>query len=154
MKLEDLTKDLQSRVEVIHKNFERLTSRELRDIIIFKEKHGDRYFRFNSFEAVQETALSILKDRMDLYIYEPDPVDPIDFTEEDIKNYPESLKKEAYTKFRNYVRGKEWFDTINDDYLLGKYALANKDGKVAWNVIRNRQDHEYENYHLENFEKV
>jgi hypothetical protein len=155
MKLEDLSKELQGRIVVIHNNFERRTTRELRDIIVFKEKHGDRYFRFDTLAAVQATALSVLKDRVDVgYIYKPNPVDPIGFTEEDIKNYPDALKVEAYTKFRNYVRQKEWFDIVNEDYNLSKYALFNNDGKVAWNVIRNRQDYEYESYYLENFEKV
>ncbi len=127
-------------------------------VVVCHEKHGNRYFSAKDDAELFETALKILKGRLARkgeWYYEPDVVkaDP-GFTQADVDKLPAALKDDAQRKLKQslnvatqYRREKAEWDRINK-------AVNENDGKLAWEVLRDRNDHEYEGVSLEWLEKV
>lgn len=125
-----------------------------RRILVAKEKHDTRYFDARSEHALGESALKLLKERIDPqygYITDPGPVEDWTkgeetFTDEEIAALPESLRKTAIDKRRRYKAEVRTWEEFKQDWLDAKKAVRTKDGALALDVIKRRSDrgHEYE----------
>lgn len=128
-------------------------------LLVFNEKHGDRYFNVPNDEALFAAALKIVTERFEqgYWYVEPEenekPAAP-DFTKEQIATLPESMREAAQKKLREYERSLHDYNELVDGYARIKKAVDEKDGRVAWEVIRDRCDAEYEGYALKPFESV
>ena len=67
---------------------------------------------------------------------------------------PKSLQPAATQKLREYKRALRDYQESVEDYEAIEKALRDKDGRTAWECIRDRGDHEYEGYNLERYEKI
>jgi hypothetical protein len=154
MKLEELPEYLQDTIATIKSkwSFEKGNFNRF-DLIVFKEKHGNRYFRLASKEDLSGAALTILKERLkNIYIYKSKGPVELDFTIDDVENMPPSLKESAMSKLKDYNRRISEAEKDNEDYYLSQYAIENNDGEIAWYVLMCRVDYEYEGYSLQKFE--
>src|SRR5271168_4307264 len=80
-------------------------------VLVFKEKHGDRHFNVPDDEALFAAALKVLAERFKQGYWYYDPAkegaaeampEAPDFTAEQVATMPESLRKAAYKKLRDY----------------------------------------------------
>lgn len=114
-------------------------------ILVFTEKHGNRYMKASTQEELQESCLKVLRDRMDDgWYYEPEePYQPT-VSKEDAEKLPDPFRGMAlenlvkYAKDRKfYEREKKWFETAKAEVkdpkglaakLLGWRAQAKYEG--------------------------
>lgn len=126
-------------------------------LLVFKEKHGERYFYIPDDAALFGACLKVVTERLEQDWYpEPDGVVPKapDFTREQIATLPESMRAEATAKLRAYDRDVEAFNEELADFAKIKKAVDEKNGRLAWGIIRDRARAEYEGYDLERFETI
>ena len=127
-------------------------------LLVFKEKHGERYFNVPNDDALFAACLKVVTERLkDGYWYnEPDGVVPQapDFTKDQVASMPESMRSDAYKKLRAYDQALSSFNEEIADHAKIKKAVDEKNGRLAWGIIRDRGRYEYEGYDLERFESV
>jgi len=126
-------------------------------VLVFNEKHGERYFHVPNDETLFAVALHVLTERNaeGYWYYKPEPKEKPeapDVTEEQIATLPKSLQPAAAQKLREYKRALRDYQDSVEDYESIEKALRDKDGRVAWECIRDRGDHE--GYSLERYEKI
>ncbi len=128
---------------------------EKQRIIIFKEKHGNRYFDASTEEKLHIAALKVLKERFESgWYYEPEEPQGV---EEEITGLRTSLEvvKDSYLREQierklkhvegqmpSYLEYKREWETIQK-------ALEENDGNLAYWVLQQRIDCEYEEYDFE-----
>ena len=126
-------------------------------VLIFKEKHGSRYFSVTNDKELFAVALKVLTERFKdgYWYYAPGftHTKP-DFTEEQIKAMPLSLREEAWKKFNAYKTAVRQYELERSDYDAIVKAVNTKDGKAAWDCLRNHNDGQYEGYEIEGFESL
>jgi hypothetical protein len=121
-------------------------------LIVLKDKHEDSYYLVNDVEAVWRWALQVLEMRIEQqYIREPTPPKPVEEVPDDlIEKLPESLKKKALADKRDNAalmkRHQKYLDIWNDC----QRALAERNGALAFRVLDDRKDAEYEGFTFEN----
>lgn len=115
-------------------------------IIVFKEKHGNRYFDASDDHTLNKVFLQMLEERLAIgYYYDPDPDYPVEWTdamnvpEETLETLPEGIKSQvlrlrsAYKQKERETRAdKRWWELLNE--LL---ALPKEEAEVAmhhWKV--------------------
>jgi hypothetical protein len=127
-------------------------------IIIFKGKHGDRYFDASTKEAVHKACLKIFKERNREGWYghineAREPVEPFKFESictienEQLRNHATNLWKDYQRELRDYL-------SIQIEQKQYKDACGDKTGMAAYRFLCSRQDGEYEQFVIENLEKV
>src|SRR6478736_5758639 len=119
-------------------------------IIIFKEKHGDRHFDASTTKKVWAACLKILKERLDdgywYYVGTPPSADDI-LTEEQITQLPtENLQVEQSQKRKAYLRAQKSYEREVKFLEDAKQAVETGDGKIAYRLLLNRLDAEYEGF--------
>lgn len=120
-------------------------------ILLLKEKHGDRAFDATTVEALHKSALAIVKERLnEQWYYEPEnDSTPPEMTEAAIAALPNGpIKQAGLLAWVRYKTELQEYKIAQGDWQLVQDAIKNNDGKAAWDIIRSRQDHEYENYRL------
>lgn len=124
-------------------------------LLIFEDKHGNSYYLCKDQEAVGLACLEILKGRLECgYIYHPGPEDEIYGLKEELSKeaahaLPEPYRKQALCDIiANAKRRAEWTEAVAS-YENAKSAIKQKDGNLAYQVLSDRQDYEYEGFHLE-----
>lgn len=125
-------------------------------VLVCHEKHGNRYFAIPDDEALKRAALKILGDRVkDGYWYgvigeAPRALKSV----ADLGGLPDHLWSAHNDAVKTYKRELDAFERRRD--LLDEIAksLAEKDGVLAWRVLRERSEHEYERVSLEVVEAV
>lgn len=153
MKYEDLSGKAKKIVDFVNsESYSPRVDRECGDIIVFKEKHGNIYYKFSTIKDVQSASLDVLKNRIDWFYKLEEPT--TDIVGSDIKKLPESLQEEAVRKLKTFRRRLDLIKEENDMYDLAHYALEDQNGFLAWWIIRNRQDYEYEGFSIESIEIV
>jgi hypothetical protein len=126
-------------------------------LLVFKEKHGQRYFYVHNDKALFKAALKILTERAKegYWYYKPEePPKAPDFTKEQIATLPESMRADATKKLQQYTDACRRYDAEVEDYNEIQEALKTKNGKLAWQCLRNRSDGEYEGCSLERIEST
>ena len=123
-------------------------------ILIFKEKHGDRYFDVSTESRLFGACLSVLKERFDEgWWYEPpegnEPEPPTLSLEEIGKLKEGRIKQEALEEHKSYNRDLVYFEEAARLYKNIKQAIDNKDGALAYQCLLARSNGEYERMELE-----
>jgi len=128
-------------------------------LLVFKEKHGERYFYIPDDKALFAVALKIVSERFEEGYWYPEPgvedkpAAP-DYTKEQIATLPESMQKTATATLAAYERSLREYNGLVDEFKRIEKAVEEKDGQAAWQIIRERQRAEYEGYDLEHFETL
>ncbi len=118
-------------------------------VLVFKEKHDNRYFYVTSDEALFAAALHVLAGRhADGYWYtkpaaEREPAPP-DVTREQIDSLPESLRAKARENLRDYRIALQEYTRAVEVYDSIVKAIEEKNGRKAWEILSARGAHEYE----------
>ena len=130
-------------------------------ILVFREKHGNRYFHVPTENHLYAACLSVLKDRFeDDWYYDPyrekrdswDP-EPPQMTTEEIENLPEgSIRVAARQQHSKYAEWARERDDGHKEYVRIKEAVENRDGMEAYAILRSRSDGEYEGFTIERLE--
>ena len=118
-------------------------------IVVFNGKHGDDYYYINTYEQLKKVALHVLQERMDYwYITKWGVPDALDYTFEDIEKFPDSFKKEAKSKLAKRTEEIKEAKDNNTLYDAAVKALDEENGSLAWSILQNRADHEYEGFEI------
>jgi len=128
-------------------------------ILVAHEKHATRFFDARTDKALYASALKLIKERIDPeygYIQDPGPMEEWVHVEalsdEQIANLPESYRLDALRKRKERNREILDWEKFKADYNDAKKAVKTRDGKLAFEVLKRRQDHEYENVEIEYLE--
>lgn len=133
------------------------------EILILKGKHGDDYFAADTTKQKQEAALKILDLHLNSYQYYYNPgnfedswsykhygyADILKSEEEISKLETDEERVEARKRLKKYQNDLGAHQDAEKFYDRAKAAWDQKDGKAAWDIIWDRQDHEYEEIYLE-----
>jgi len=129
-------------------------------ILVFMEKHGNRYFLAETKEQVYDACLKILKERAWMFVEpeEPDlislPTEPIDFGDDVVNELKAALIDIVQKSKRvNEQKLRDYKERLHE-YKLVQAALKEESGDLAWAVISERHDCEYEDYEFEYLENV
>lgn len=121
-------------------------------ILIFEEKHGDRFFLVSSVEEFHLACKKIFDQRVDQGWYnwiteEEEPTMP-DFAEETIPSLPESMRTEAKNTWTRY---KNQLASYKDNQHLLKIMEIAKGGDAAacCEVLKELKGNEYEKFRFE-----
>lgn len=128
-----------------------IESREYPALLIERGKHGDSYFLINSPEDLEQRALKILTDRHEEgYWYEkPAPPDSSDnLSKEEIEKLSPKLQKEAIRLQQRYLAEHNEYLDILAEYEDIVKAIKDSDGRLAWYILDQRSDGEYESVEL------
>lgn len=120
-------------------------------LIVLKDKHEDSYFLVADVEAVWRWALQVLQMRIDQgYITEPEDPKPVDEVPDDvIDKLPEAMKKKALSdKQSNKALMKRHAKYVEIWSDIQK-ALSEKNGALAFKILDDRKNAEYEWFSFE-----
>lgn len=151
-------------------------------IIVFEEKHGNRYFDASTDEQLARACVKILKERANMWYYREydkgvdakfskQELETLALTDEEVAALPELLRADVEQKISRlkrkkaaYVRNKaeedKWFNnleliiTLPEDEAakLTETSPSGRERSVAYDLIQSRGDGEYEGYSIENLE--
>lgn len=127
-------------------------------VVVFKEKHGDRYFVVNSPDALYRVSLEVLKERYnnewynwmkDHKPYEGTNTVRPTYTLAEVNALPESMsnEKEKMTKEINkWAKEDKEAAEIRETFTSIEKAISEKDGQAAYSILSELKDGEYENF--------
>jgi hypothetical protein len=123
-------------------------------ILVFREKHGDRYFLAESREAIAEACFKVFKERFDEGWYASDFDEPEkpEVTNDKLGSLPPKLQQFARDEIVSYERMMAGYKQQQEFAKRITDAVANGDRAVAVQVIESRGGYEYEGYRLEQCE--
>lgn len=132
-------------------------------VLVAHEKGGDYYYHCPTQEALDAAALQLLTERFlagywylkpeELGIKQPEPVDAE--TEKAIRAIPdEAIRKNALAEFQAKKRSSLEYTKAAEDYQRIERAVKEKNGREAWQCLRDRRKHEYEDVHLERYQEI
>lgn len=114
-------------------------------ILIDTNKYGQDYYSIPTINDLYKVSLHILNCRFENNFFCKSNIpEKLDYTYDDIEKMPESFRKDAKSKLdvRNkYIKECE---EVNKEFELIEKALNEKNGQLAWHILKNRQDYEYE----------
>ncbi len=120
-------------------------------ILVFKEKHGNRYFLAEIKEQVYDACLKILKER-EWMIVEPEEPE----LEDEYQNMvfePGSVFEKAQIDIIKRNQNKTLtYNEMMKQYKLARFAIEESNGRIAWRVLSDRCDYEYEYFEFEQLE--
>lgn len=125
---------------------------EGRTVVVCKEKHGTRYYVVESEKELFRLSLNVLRGRLKsghFYHEPPGRPAPPDFRAEDIPGMPASLREAATRQWGRYTTDMRDWERSVDQWTKVNRAASEADGSLAWEVLRERSDHEYESVALE-----
>lgn len=126
-------------------------------VLVVKEKHCTRYMKAGTVEELYVSALKLVNERIDpdyQWYYKPDKPDTENvLSEEQIKALPEGRVKDlAVKEFKNV---KYDFAQYEDDLAFWnavQECIKKSDGKLAYALLMNHRDYEYESIEFVNLE--
>lgn len=131
-------------------------------IIIFKEKHGNRYFDASTPQALDNACRKILKERLKYGWYnvqQPPPPNNL-LTIEEIAKLPEKYKNQERRillkweeTLESYQKEKQWLDDLKK-LLETPEDLSNKKIPESYHFLRDREHWEYEGMTIRELEKA
>ncbi len=128
-----------------------------RSVLVFREKHGSRYFHIPNAKALYAAALQVLtmRYREECWYLKPEPSDKPktpDVPAAEIEKLPVSLQSAARTLWQEYNERLRSYLEDERDYKAITKAVREKDGKAAWDILNARKNAEYEGFFLESYE--
>ena len=122
-------------------------------LLILREKHGNRNFLVKDDEDLFRISLSIVRGRQKQgwwYGTTPGakPSGP-GFTDKDVEKLPPALRADATKKLRYHRSEIASWERSAQMFMDITKALDSKDGRLAWQVLQDRRDHEYEGFSLD-----
>ena len=120
-------------------------------VLVVKEKHGTAYFHAPDEETLHKVALLILTGRHKAgWYYAPEKPKAPDYTNEaEILKLRGEIQRSAAAKLRQYVGALAQFEYESERFKDIQKAIETKDGALAWKILRERSDYEYEQVTLE-----
>lgn len=121
-------------------------------MVVCKEKHGTRYYVVESEEELFRLSLNILRGRFKSGYFYHEPQgrpSPPDFKADDIPGMPASLRDPATRQWGRYTTDLRDWEQATAQWARVNKAASEADGPLAWEVLRERSDHEYESVTLE-----
>lgn len=119
-------------------------------ILVQHHKHGECIFNATTLEQLHKAALYILFNNNDCgFYYDGDEPDPLDFDPASLDSLPASLRRQAEEKIKQHERNMRNYLHQHEFYTDVQAALAEKNGALAWQILRARTHHEYERVELE-----
>ena len=120
-------------------------------IVVFKEKHGDRHYIIYSADDFRKICLSLVKERNQYgwyshLEYQKEPVVPT-FTKESISTLPTEFQAEATKNWSRYEKDMKTYKEFQSLIELRKKALEG-DGYSAAEFIQEMNDGEYDGYEI------
>lgn len=142
-------------VAKIRKSVEKRFQSGPRQILVAGEKHGDRLLDATTPEALQRSALGLLRERLrDCWYSVRTPPGAPEINEGEIDKLPEFLRPEARRAWKNYENQLEGFreDKFFSDRV--RMAIEENDGYAALALLQERSDtgHGYEKVTIEPLE--
>lgn len=134
-----------------------LTRMKWPQLLILKDKHSTSHYLCKDQEALGLACLSILKQRLDPrygYLQHPGPESEIyglkeELTKEAAGALPEPYRKQALGVIAaNAKLRREWAEAVAQ-YENAKQAVKQKDGMLAYQILFDRRDYEYEGFDIE-----
>lgn len=127
-----------------------------KQILVAREKHGNRYFDASTPELLAKSAFKLLKERWEdeYWYYLDDPPDGKDIlSEEQIVALPtEGLQSAESKKRTDYLRELRNWQSDEREYLAIQDCVENNCFNKAWKLLNGRSDYEYESVELETLE--
>lgn len=128
-------------------------------VLVCHEKHGQLYYHAPNDAALCRAALSILRMRLEAGHWYNDPTDELppnpNMTDEQIAALPAGPIRDTaireVARYRSAVR--EQGDAI-EMFADIKKAIEENNGKLAWRILRDRSDYEYERVSIEQLLEV
>ncbi len=127
------------------------------EILVVKEKHGTFYYDASTKEALNVSALKILKERWEegYWYYHPDELySAEDMRIIDLNTVVDVLKKTAESHNRLAERERAQYNSYVRWYERAKHAVDNDDPTEAYRLLSERSDHEYESVRVERIQNV
>ena len=114
-----------------------------------RDRRTPTYYNVDTNDKLEKLAIKILQEDYS-YITKPefDESSKPEFTEEDVYLLPVSLQSEALERLQFWKRYKREYDEEMENYDLYRRALAENDGKLAWQFIQWNSDRDYNLEHL------
>lgn len=121
-------------------------------LLVLKDKHESEYFLINDIDALWRASLVILENRVQShYIRAPQPVRTVEeVPDEWIAKLPETLRKKALQDKTENKRSLREHQREVDDWEGTQKALTERNGALAFKVLNDRRDYEYEGFFFEN----
>ena len=124
-------------------------------VLVLHEKHGNQYFNVPDEPALFKAALEILKARLKAgWYYDPEdskPKDPGATRAEVGAMKPGPIRQFSAAVVRRYEEELRWWKHLKEQWLGIQQSVKDADAKLAWRLLRERSDHEYENVSIERF---
>ena len=126
-------------------------------LLIFKDKHTTAYYLCKDQEAVGRACLVVLKERLHPqygYIQHPGPESEIyglkeELTQEAAEALPEPYREQALDVIADNARRRgAWREQV-EAYESAKRAVTEQDGNLAFMILNDRRDWEYEGFDFE-----
>ncbi len=123
-------------------------------LLVCHEKHGNAYFYVPDEAALFEAALKILEGRHKAgYFYaDPESGRPADpgVTRAQVEAMGQGhVRQEALKALQRHDDDVRWWKHLKEQWAEIQRALKERDGRLAWRLLRERSDHEYENVSVE-----
>ena len=127
-------------------------------VLVCDEKHGNRYLPAKDDAEMFRSALKVLGERLkDGYWYtKPDgkaPEKP-DVDESEIGNLPVSLQATDRQLWKRYEAAIDARKEELAEYAAIERAVSERDGELAWRILRSRRDYQYEGVMIVELEEV
>jgi hypothetical protein len=119
-------------------------------ILIQHHKHGEAMYDATTREQLYKAALYILFNNNDCeFYYDGEEPDPLDFDPATIEAMPATLRAAATRAAQQYERDLRQYTHDHAFYTDVQSAIAEKNGALAWQLLRSRSSYEYERVELE-----
>lgn len=117
-------------------------------VLVLKDKHENEYFLISDADALWRAALVILEIRLEQeYITAPTP--PLfeeEVPDDIIEKLPETMRKKALANKKDNEGRAKRYALYVEIWANVEKALAEKDGCLAYQILSDRKDHEYEGF--------
>lgn len=123
-------------------------------LLILQEKHDPGYFLINDIDALLRAAVKVVTERhKERWYYQPEEPKLKEEVPDDVMDrLPEALRKKAKDDKHSNKSNMKRYQKALDLWNLIQKAVTEQDGMAAFQVLDDRKDHEYENWHLEDIE--
>jgi hypothetical protein len=126
-------------------------------LLICKEKHGERYYYLPTEAHLHAVALDIVKERFVQHWYGTS--EESFQSDEDLEGLKvqvnsisdPDLRRGAAAELKRKQQAAAYAREGLDDYVTAKKAVETNDGELAWELLNSRASAEYEYVRLESF---
>ena len=129
-------------------------------LMVFHQKHGDRYFLISVDDDINKSSFKILKENFEsgLYSwmknYNYSSHKKPEYSIEEINNLPdsmESVKKELLTKYKHWNKEQKECEVYRKCYEDIVLAIDKQDYAKSYDIINQLKDGEYNSFSFEDF---